>query len=229
MSEEDEVMLDRDDSTFLFERTIHVHVVTKPAGHLQKGDKLFITDGSGQHKSFLGFNDLLKYVIGYKEAADILVAVMMADDSYLDTFVIPAIYLYRHYVELSLKEIIQKGNHVLGKPPEGKLGFSPIHSLTQLWKECEGILRDPFMGITDQQTLEEIKVMGELIKELDAVDRVSMVFRYPMDKNNEPSLPRSWGWWVDIEHVKEMMERIDNFFTNVSTNLEQWEPESYEA
>jgi hypothetical protein len=172
----------------------------------------------------LGFNGLLKYVIGYKEAA-----VMMADDSYLDIFVFPAIYLYRHCIELSLKEIIRKGNHVLGNPFEGKLGFSPKHPLVPLWNKCKDILGDPLMGITDQQTLEQIKVMGELIKELDAVDPESMVFQYPMDKNNKPSLPTSWGWSVDIEHVKESMGKMDDFFTNISAYLEQGESELYEG
>ena len=69
--------------------------------------------------------------MGYKRAGD-LVAEHARTQLGQHTLVYPAVFLYRHYIELRLKEIVQGGNWLVGKPPE----FPKHHNINDLWRKC---------------------------------------------------------------------------------------------
>ena len=48
------------------------------------------------------------YATGYKEAADAIMERIIADPAWIDTYLYPVMFLYRHYLELRMKEIIGK-------------------------------------------------------------------------------------------------------------------------
>jgi hypothetical protein len=209
-------MYDEDENTVLVMKRIHVTLEPKHpkvVTRLQRGDKLFITNKGGPHISYLSpvYIDQA-YIQGYQDAADMLVALMIEDSSYLDSFAYPVIFLYRQCIELSLKELIREGNKILDRPREGNLGFPTIHKLDLLWSKCEGILKDPRLGIADQETSEEMEVMGELIEEFKAVDPQSMTFRYPA---NSPDWEK-----VDVPHFKEIAGKMACFFSSVGDYID---------
>jgi hypothetical protein len=74
----------------------------------QKYDKLFKGDADWWHNACLNFSlDMgIGYVYGYKKAADILVEYIKDTKTNQDYLVYPIVFLYRHHLELIIKEII---------------------------------------------------------------------------------------------------------------------------
>ena len=63
------------------------------------------------------FHDPLElYATAYKEAAEKLVKDVITSRRQRDTLVYPIVFLYRHYIELRLKEIIRAGRKFLDEP-----------------------------------------------------------------------------------------------------------------
>ena len=77
----------------------------------QMGKQLFISAGHPKEYAHIAWGDIntqfYGYIRGYKEAADTIIqqALKKGDNSTLDTYVFPACYLYRQYLELALKDI----------------------------------------------------------------------------------------------------------------------------
>ena len=122
--------------------------------------------------------------------------------------VFPMLYVYRHYIEISLKALI--GVYVGLSGESVKDGFNPIkeHSLARLWNEvrrlCElAIPASPEGDTTDVD-------VGRLINEFNQYDSSSQTFRY--DKNRrgesvESSLPE-----VDLNRLMATMEKLKHYF-----------------
>ena len=138
------------------------------------------------------------YVIGYKKAADILVDYIKENRRSQDTLVYPILFLYRQYLELAIKNIINKGRQlqdIRGAMPTG-------HKIHDLWKICENLLTDVAPG----DSVEEIKEINRLISEFCAVDPKATAFRYPEDKDGTPSL--SGIKHINIRNVYDVIEKI---------------------
>lgn len=84
----------------------------------------------------LGSNRWEIYAIGYMRAADILVARVLESQHELDFLIYPIVFLYRHYLELRLKELIVAGRELLDLPPD----LRQVHRLDVLWVSCRKIL-----------------------------------------------------------------------------------------
>ena len=141
------------------------------------------------------------YAIGYKEAADQLMAGMGVGQSNGSYLTYPIMFLYRHYLELRLKEI------VIGLKEMGSLSvdFDHFnlwpqlpddqprgHCLTYFWDSMlshwVGAIEEELVaGIVLEELESKYDIIGERIHELDEIDRASEVFRYPVDKEGSPA------------------------------------------
>lgn len=74
----------------------------------QKGDTLFASGIDWESEALIDqpWNSILVYALGYKDAADLVVAGVQSRDIAPDLAVYPACFLYRHYLELMLKALI---------------------------------------------------------------------------------------------------------------------------
>jgi len=61
-------------------------------------------------KVHLGFLEPYAYRSSYKDAGDIIIEKFFEDNSRNEFLIIPAFYLYRHFVELTLKDIFFASN-----------------------------------------------------------------------------------------------------------------------
>ena len=76
-------------------------------------------DLGGNHNARIpGYSDLFAHIEGYKRAADLVWAAIKPNPraAGIDYLVYPMIFLYRYFVELSLKDIIATGSHLEGGP-----------------------------------------------------------------------------------------------------------------
>lgn len=173
----------------------------------QKTDKLFIDETDLSKGAWIknpagGF---FLYSEGYKNAGKLLLdkCLEQGSDNYTrNSLVYPMIFNYRQYIELTLKSLIIE----IKKHTDGGT-FQDGHILSTHWNEYKSLLKKikcPFY--------EDIMTnVGELIKEFEGIDRISMCFRYPVTKapDREDSLKMST---IDLDNFKTVMEKLVAFF-----------------
>ncbi len=139
---------------------------------------------------------------GYKRAGDILIQQALAERSDSKNLVFPALFNYRHYIELALKAIIDKHGKLVGVCLQTK-----NHKLPDLWQSFVKI--DAAFGNDCSDIATE--AVGECIREIDGVDNASAtVFRYAQTKSGDtPDLPKNR---LDLVRLHDVMNGIENFF-----------------
>ena len=139
------------------------------------------------------------YASGYKEAADALVAKVEERSTSQDTFVYPVLFLYRQYLELQLKMMVRTLKHLQDLGRE----FPKGHKIDALWTEAERLICQAF----PEESRTEMVETGRLIREFAKVDPLSTAFRYPVDKDGNPSLPGMR--YINLRNVRDVMAKIE--------------------
>ena len=170
-------------------------------------DLLFQEAVDWRHNAFLnlGGKSWESYAIGYKQAADFLAQRFLENYRGMDTLIYPIVFLYRHYVELCLKQMIVAGQSLLEQPKD----FKDIHDLVNLWKPCREILQENW----PEEPVATWDNVEKLIKEFNQQDTDGMNFRYPVTtkkKGRKPTLPALDR--VGIGNLYDVMQRLACFF-----------------
>jgi hypothetical protein len=140
----------------------------------------------------------LPYILGYKEAADRLVAQVETEHRHHDLLVFPIVYLYRHYLELAIKGLIRQAHDLLGDAVE----VPATHTVVELWTTCSALLE----RVSPGDSLEEQRQIGRLLREFAAVDPTLTAFRYPVDKKGNLSLQGIEQ--INIPNVRDVIGKI---------------------
>lgn len=130
-----------------------------------------------------------EYTMGYKEAGDLLLQNAL-ENGRQHVLVFPIIFLYRHYIELMLKEIIMNNRAFLGISED----FPSYHNIDRLWEICRENFQkvdeaiDPqFTKIEEYQKIVEAYDALEIdLRKFTQLDPTSESFRYPVDKRGRP-------------------------------------------
>lgn len=168
------------------------------------------------------------YAIEYKEAADQLIAGMEVGESTGFHLTYPIMFLYRHYLELRLKELVI-GLEELGSlsvdfdhfnlwpqlPNDQPRG----HCLTYFWDSMlarwfGAIEEELVAGIVLEELEPKYVIIGERIKEIDAIDRSSEVFRYPVGKAGPYHI--NTLNLRELIHVKDVVDAIAYHLDTIS-------------
>jgi hypothetical protein len=138
---------------------------------------------------------------GYKRAGDVLIQNALAERYDRDSLIFPALFNYRHYIELALKAIIEDHGAFAGV----SLG-SKNHKLPELWQLLLKIATAFGNDCSDAATV----AVGGCIAEFATVDTSSTAFRYARDLNGgTPTLPSDG---LDLVRLHDVMNGIENFF-----------------
>ncbi len=176
----------------------------------KKGDKLFSNDGEGE---FFHLGSIMWHNPGYsrafKEAADTLIESYQASLNrfHNDELFFPVAYLYRHSLELKLKEIVQIGValRVLTRKEVEKA--MEKHNLAKLWTRA----RKPIEDCWPDGDKTPLKAVEAVINELHQADRSGQAFRYESDKggmlHRHPDLPEH----IKITSLKQTMDAVYTF------------------
>lgn len=173
--------------------------------------KLFIDEGDCYEFSHIAWGNLevqiSGYRMGYKAAADNLIedALSSKDILKLDTFVFPVIFLYRQYIELTLKDLIITLADLNREEKIEKLK-KYNHNLDILWKDFVKVTLD----ITGEADDAALNTVGKYIQEFHSIDKGSFSFRYPFTK--ELALIFGSEKRINLKHLKERMGEIEMFF-----------------
>jgi hypothetical protein len=127
------------------------------------------------------------YNEGYKTAArELSTDYEKRDTRESSTLIFPIIFLYRHYIELTLKDLIKEIDSKLNFQRNDKI--LDKHTLLPLWKEAinqyeKYILENNVLVFTSP-----IKEERSIVEQFDKIDSGSFSFRYPTDKKGNDCL-----------------------------------------
>lgn len=147
-------------------------------------------------------NPFLTYAQGYKEAADTVVKNVEETRWLVDLIVYPVCYLYRHYLELMTKALINLGHSLEGEDP----GFPKHHKLVELWVECRKALESAY----PEAPKDELEIVEKCMIELASMDPNGEGFRFPLSKDGKPTLS-SAPKHINLGNIRDVMGRIAGF------------------
>ena len=165
-------------------------------------DKLFIRDEDWWMNARLDiYHDPTElYIIGYKEAADLLVETVAEQKGTADSLIFPIVFIYRHYIEIRLKSLLIYGYSLQDKEYKQK----SEHSLFKLWEK----VRELLIEIFPNEDNDNMKAIDLLIKQIEEVDPGSTSFRYPKDFKGNNSLQLDSIPRVNLRNLSEVIDAI---------------------
>ena len=158
----------------------------------------------GQQASYV--DEMFIYSEGYHLAAGCLVKDIIADNSVLtvDFLIYPIVFLYRHYLELQLKDILSMAHGLLSHCDDSIEG----HNLGTLWKTAQPLIDQCYetagWGAADKS---QYKIVSSLIQEFSDLDPNGEAARYPRRKDGATlhfeHLPN-----INIRHFADVAARL---------------------
>jgi hypothetical protein len=168
-------------------------------------------------------NELDGYLEGYRRAAMVLFASAIANNTSPDLVVFPLAFLWRHHIELSLKDAIATGRLLEDKD----WSFPDGHKLWDLWMTAK-----PYIHRCGPKNAPELKNAEANIKEFEKIDPYADGFRYPLNKDRSARSMPNAPEYVNIRLLQDAMEALGNFFHGVRAELssqleykQDWEAE----
>lgn len=153
------------------------------------------------------------YEEGYKRAAELLVGATQGE-TFPDGLLYPIVFLYRHYLELRLKSLLNSRPWEESSEPSK----SPDHKLEPLWEIVKGSV---IPRVWPEVQPEPVEAVDNCIKEFQEQDLNSTEFRYPEDRSGCQQTVKNIES-VDIANFSEVMTRIANFLDCVDNALWRW-------
>jgi len=175
----------------------------------RKNEQLFKTETDFENNACLMSSSFAQYGEHYKEAADALITSAINRNIYVDRAVYPAVFMYRQYLELTLKDIIWRTRRI---EHDGQ-GFPKIHSLDCLWSEAKRLLQQHYGA----ECPKEVEYVGQCIAEFHTYDPNSTAFRYPYDARSGSILAGLAR--INVRHLMETMGRIGNFLSCIASDI----------
>jgi hypothetical protein len=173
---------------------------------------LFVSsDSNCQHNALIYNGELRDFLVimGYREAADILVERVLLTERGQNTLIYPIGFLYRHYLELLLKNIIVNGREVI----ENKQISTKGHKLDILWTKAKFIIHE----IYEEPYFSDEEEMDKIIEDFMEADATSQAFRYRKDVKDKNCLENID--MIDIKKFAESIKKIGDFLDNVSAGI----------
>jgi len=172
------------------------------------------------------------YTIEYEEAVNLLLGNMIKTGR--QNLVFPTIFLYRHYIELILKEIILNNWAYLeiSKP------FPRSHDIYKLWEICRKAMQETDK-LVDPAFAESQDYIKEIIQAYDAIetdlkkfaeiDPDSQHFRYPVDSQGNPIVVNKQLLIELLRELPELVKRISYNLDGISTGIYTILQDKYEG
>lgn len=154
------------------------------------------------------------YIVGYKEAGDLLVNSVTNRSGTADSLIFPIVFLYRHYTELRLKSLLLDGSLLLGQACEHKRG----HQLSKLWSKVRSILVELWPDGNEA----DFAIFDNLIAQFEQVDPSSTTFRYPKDRDGNNSLKIDISK-VNLRNIKEVVGAMADILEGAAAGISEFQ------
>jgi hypothetical protein len=157
-----------------------------------------------------GISPEFLYCEGYLKAARILANHACVNEDDRDILLFPIAFLYRHHLELALKDLIQTAHLVAS----GQRNTLKVHPLAQLWRELKKVSGK----LNELPSKNDLDAVEAYIKQLELVDEQGQAFRYATSTKGKSHL--SEFKVVDIRLFAEAMERLAGYLSGISWRLD---------
>lgn len=137
-----------------------------------------------------------------------------------DSMVFPVIFLYRHYLEIEIKDLIYRIEYFSGNE---KLEITH-HRLLNIWdildKKYDELLTNisPKYNFCSDKDRNSIRV---LIKEFNNIDELSFSFRYPKDKKGNKSIKGIN--YISLDNFKTEINKVINVIDKINETVCHYE------
>jgi hypothetical protein len=157
-------------------------------------DKPFYSGSNSNSNIVISFSKEPKYDFGifaqaYRESADHLAEKFLSNIryGYRDSDGYPIVFLYRHALELNLKNIIYKSSRLVSLRDVEKFDntLHNRHELVDLAGKAINLLESLFLS--DVDILNLCNKMKKVAMDFENIDIASFAFRYPISKKGEYS------------------------------------------
>lgn len=162
------------------------------------------------------------YTEGYRRAADILIGHIDASGRDQDFLVYPVLFLYRHHLELLIKQIIGLAL-ALAEEPDRHQYKKDDHNLNNLWPLAQTLI----LEVDDSYRPSDFKIVKEVVKALHQADERATDFRYAKRNDGTRSLEgihyvntRRFG--VQMGAASDLLGRIDNGLRYLLDRKAEW-------
>lgn len=181
--------------------------------------KIFVKGNNPFEYGYFGWGEyeaqFYMYSEGYKESADILIetAINQSNHTLNDKIVFPAIFSYRQYLELVMKDLYIQYS-IETEEKKKKVIDRKSHSLIGIWNSLRPII-DKYASNDDKDEFDEIE---QLILEFHNYDIGGDAFRYPVDRKLE--LHHDEWIYLDLVNLKSVMNDLYNRFDIMKSYLQ---------
>ena len=153
------------------------------------------------------FNKTDAYIIGYFRGAESLSEECLKEEGSKDYLIYPILFLYRHFIELSLKNIIEEMCTVaeIEKPP-----LTREHRITVILQDFEKIYTE---------ICKEMKDLRRCVNEYAKIDPDSTRFRYAKDQNGKETVHLKY---IDLKRTQGSLKNIEKIFDMFGEQIHQW-------
>ena len=187
-----------------------IDVENAKGDELRKQDVLFNSSGGATDVHLnRGVSPEFLYCEGYLKAARVLANHALVHEYDRDILLFPIAFLYRHHIELSLKDLIQTAHLVASGQPRNSEG----HVLVDLWGDLKKLLGQ----LDESPRRNDLDAVKAYIRQLEQVDKQGQAFRYATSTKGKPHL-REFNV-LDIRVFSEAMERLASYLSGVSFRL----------
>lgn len=171
------------------------------------------------------------YIRGYKESTELLINSVVEGNSSPDSLIYPIMYSYRHYLELSFKNLFWVCTQITKKSDDFLIEknhslrfkkYNSIHNLENLWNETLILLK-----IIDKNLPEELTAqIQQTVDEFTKLDSFSTSFRYPENKNWDTSLGDQE--YINVNSVAKNFVETSKLIEQLSCWVDSFERITYE-
>ncbi len=196
----------------------------------KKGDNPFkVKDGDRMSPAWISLGWLASmqpnetiYAEAFKKAGDKLVDALCQKKNRMpsDIYFMPITYLYRHSLEIQLKEIIQLGLRLdLIEKNEKVSETLGNHVLHKLWNNARRVIEAfwPRSSLPDDAK-EDVDHAEKIILEFHKIDMTGQNMRYPRDKKGNHSL-KGAPEAVELTQIKNVFKGLYNFLGGCGSGL----------
>lgn len=179
--------------------------------------RLFISEGNPKECSHFAWGDIEyqfdRYIYGYKESADLTIslALQSGENENLDTSIFPACFMYRQYLELSLKDIYLS-NSPDSKEEKVKAIKDCQHNLRKIWSRVRNLI----VATYPKENPDALNAAESYVFQFSDEDVNSFSYRYPISK--DLALVRSEKV-INLKNLADRMDELSEFLSSVSAGM----------
>lgn len=206
-------------------------------GQPKIGDKIFI-ENEGLNYDYASINRTkginnhqAEFLIieGYREATRELLTNLLKDENIdwlkIDSKIYPILFLFRHYIEVMLKNTVRYYNILNNIIFSDEVGYIKKHSLLYVWNVLKPFLASNLENYDEslkQDCLNTNQAVESIISEIDILDESSFGFRYAFKGVGNIngaivySLP---SFTIDIYNLKDIIIKMMNYFEGINDEV----------